>query len=393
MATLLNQQLDLITSWCETSSLWSLIGTGAILLGVCVAVRYWFERCSAPKLSNIEDEPDMKSPTVKPLMNFDWQSTEPLQLRSFQGKHKYNLTMAIENLDPSEMIPMDKTYKDRLALRQKILKEHHDIAVAVNESATADHRSHSAVSELYSFILGKYLPDRYPSMFKLHPSTDEKPDYFENLVTGASWPTKMNAEMSTIRALEILAQTVDEEFLILLPDLSSPDQPKYILQAYATCFPSGFNTRQKLGLRLADIHGPVPKYAEKLERSMDRFFAKIEVGRVVKRVNWSINTEGTGLFHAFDSEKEVQTIKPGELNVKQTFLRSERQTLQRLPHSKALVFAFHTYLYPLQQIKDEGLGEELAVAIEGLNKGNVPGIYEYKDGDYWGEATKHFLRS
>ncbi|KAJ5287632.1 hypothetical protein N7478_003318 [Penicillium angulare] len=410
MATFLNEQLDLITSWCETSSLWSLIGTAVILVGVCAAVRRWLERSSAPTLSNLEDETDIKNPTIKPLMDFDWQNTEPLQLRSFQGKHKYNLTMvstsllhdqqccanapqAIENLDPSEMIPMDKTYKDRLALRQKILKEHHDIAVAVNESATADPRTDSAVSELYLFILGKYLPGRYPSMFKLHPSTKEKPEHFENLVTGASWPIKVSAEMSTIHALEILAQTVDEEFLILLPDLSSPNQPKYILQAYATCFPSGFNTRQKLGLRLADIHGPVPKYAEKLERSMDRFFAKIEVGRVVKRVNWSINTEGTGLFHAFDSEKEVQTIKPGELNVNQTFLRSERQTLHRLPHSKALIFAFHTYLYPLQEIKDEGLGEELAVAIEGLNKGNVPGIYEYKDGDYWGEATKHFLRS
>lgn len=215
------------------------------------------------------------------------------------------------------MIQMDKTYKDRLVLRQKILEEHHDIAVAVNESATADPRTHIAVSELYSFILGKYLPSRYPSMFKLHPSTEEKPERFENLVTGASWPISMSSEMSTIRALEILAQTVDEEFLILLPDSSSPNQPKYILQAYATCFPSGFNTCQKLGLRLADIHGPVPKYAEKLERSMDRFFAKIEVGRVVKRVNWSINTEGTGLFHAFKSEKEVQTIKPGKLNINQ----------------------------------------------------------------------------
>lgn len=32
---------------------------------------------------------------------------------------------------------------------------------------------------------------------------------------------------------------------------------------------------------------------------MDRFFARLEVGKVVQRVNWSINTQGTGLFAAF----------------------------------------------------------------------------------------------
>lgn len=74
-------------------------------------------------------------------------------------------------------------------------------------------------------------------------------------------------------------------------------------------------------------------------------------------------------------------------------LRCERQTLHRLSLSKALVFSFHTYTYPIRQIKDEGLGEELAVAIDGLGKGSVPGIYVYKNGDLWGDAVKKFLRS
>lgn len=174
--------------------------------------------------------------------------------------------------------------------------------------------------------MGKYLPSRYPGIFKLHPNTDNSSEIFENTVTGASWPTTLHAETPTTRALEILAQTVDEEFLILLPDVSSPDQPKYMLQAYATCFPSGFNTREKLGLRLADIHTPVPGYANKLERSMDRFFAKVEVGRFVKRVNWSVTTE-TELFAAFgsvhgshvpeDKPEEERALRLEELNIDQ----------------------------------------------------------------------------
>lgn len=76
----------------------------------------------------------------------------------------------------------------------------------------------------------------------------------------------------------------------------------------------------------------------------------------------------------------------------QTILRCERQTLHRLPKSKALVFAFHTYVYPIQSIKDEGLGEELAQAIDGLKEGSAPRMHVYKRGAVWGEAVKAFLR-
>jgi len=77
----------------------------------------------------------------------------------------------------------------------------------------------------------------------------------------------------------------------------------------------------------------------------------------------------------------------------QTFVRCERQTLHRLPKSKALVFAFKTYMYPLREIKEEGLGEELAVAIDGLKGGSVPEMHFYKRGGEWGAAVKKYLRS
>jgi len=57
------------------------------------------------------------------------------------------------------------------------------------------------------------------------------------------------------------------------------------------------------------------------------------------------------------------------------------------------VFAFHTYTYPIKEIKEEGLGEELAQAIDGLKEGSVPQIHFYKRGPVWGEAVKAFLRS
>jgi hypothetical protein len=76
----------------------------------------------------------------------------------------------------------------------------------------------------------------------------------------------------------------------------------------------------------------------------------------------------------------------------QTYLRCERQILWRLPQTKALVFNFKTYLYPIQDIKDEGLGESLACAIDGLKEGSTPAMHFYKRGVVWGEAVKAFLR-
>jgi hypothetical protein len=50
-------------------------------------------------------------------------------------------------------------------------------------------------------------------------------------------------------------------------------------------------------------------------------------------------------------------------------------------------------LYPIKEIRDEGLGEELAQAIDGLKKGNAPQMHFYKRGAVWGEAVKRYLRS
>jgi len=73
-------------------------------------------------------------------------------------------------------------------------------------------------------------------------------------------------------------------------------------------------------------------------------------------------------------------------------LRVELQTLTRLPETKAILFSFKTYLYPLADIKAEGLGPQLADAIEGLKAGNAPGMWVYKGGVRWGKAACEYLR-
>lgn len=47
----------------------------------------------------------------------------------------------------------------------------------------------------------------------------------------------------------------------------------------------------------------------------------------------------------------------------------------------------------LRDIKLEGLGDDLADAIDGLKSGNVPAMNAYKRGSIWGNAVKDYLRS
>lgn len=46
----------------------------------------------------------------------------------------------------------------------------------------------------------------------------------------------------------------------------------------------------------------------------------------------------------------------------------------------------------MSEIRDEGSGEELAMAIEGLKQGSVPRMSSYKKEIVWGELVKAFLR-
>ena len=190
---------------------------------------------------------------------------------------------------------MDLNYLDRLKLRKQIIEDHHEIAIQASPEIQP------AVSELYSWLINAYLPTRFPQMFSLSSSS------LFNHITSEHLP--LQPPFNPVQTLEILGENLDEDFLLLLP---ARDGDGYTLQGYVTCFPSGFNTKEKFGLKLRDIHSPVPGYKEKIEKSMDRFFERLEVGKVVKRSNWAITTHDR-LFaadgnHLYEGEEPAEEI-------------------------------------------------------------------------------------
>ena len=203
---------------------------------------------------------------------------------------------------------MDKNYAARMEYRKRLIhSEHRDNIINVNDAAIAG----PAIRELYTYLLGTYLPVRYPTMFRLqYPS--KKEIEFHNLVTGDSFPVQPTEHLPLITLLQSLGYTFDEDFYFLLPETTTDGSTKYVLQAYMTVAPAGFSPLEKLGKRLADIHQPVPKYAEKLQSSMDRFFASLNVGRHVRRLNWSVTVDaelfcpGGNDTHAYEGDQVEQ---------------------------------------------------------------------------------------
>jgi hypothetical protein len=188
--------------------------------------------------------------------------------------------MSLESTTLSDLIPMDCTFRSRCQIRRDI------IATQRHEVLACNPRAAPAVLELYHWLTSTYLPIRYPSIYT--PTGSD----LRNNVTGGLLPMQLSAHNAE-DALKLMGENIDDEFLFLLPSTFASDtSKKYRLEAFINCFPSGFNTRSKLNQLLADIHTPVPGYAQKLEKSMDRFFASLPFGKIIKRANWSISTNG-----------------------------------------------------------------------------------------------------
>lgn len=311
--------------------------------------------------------------------------------------------MALEKASLNDLITIDKNQLDRITQRRQL---HGVLGRKATDILPYNHPCYTAAEdgtkEFYELITS-YLPVRYPTIYQKVQGMFWWPEY---LHTDLNCPASalndfsaahgnhdipINCPKDVREGLTNISFTLDEDFLVLVP---AEDGDGYILGSYIACFPQGFDTSTLLGKRVRDIHAPVPKYDEKLKTSMERFFDRMETGKFVRRANWSLATTsklytGDVQTHYHEGEERLQE----EFKPEECFQRTEAQILFRLPRTRALVFVIKTYLYILKEIKDEGLGDEFADAIEGLTKGNVPEIFTYKRGPVWAEQVKAYLRS
>jgi hypothetical protein len=147
-----------------------------------------------------------------------------------------------------------------------------------------------------------------------------------------------------LHPLDRAGRLVQEDLCLMLP---GPDDTS-ILGAGSVCFPSHWRLADKLGLAAAAIHAPVPHYDDELRDRVDRFLARLRPGRGVQRRNLSVHDHDT-LFAPEPHESPASfTDDPADV-----WLRSERQTLRRLPRSGAVLFTIKTQQCRVVDAADE----------------------------------------
>ncbi|MCY4335475.1 MAG: DUF3445 domain-containing protein [Litoreibacter sp.] len=121
---------------------------------------------------------------------------------------------------------------------------------------------------------------------------------------------------------------------------------EHVLTSALLCFPANWRLSEKLGRPLAMIHAPVDAYTSDIARRVQRLFDAVQVGRPLWRAN-ALRYATPNLFQP-DRHVAQSDVPDGE-----GYLRSERQSILRLPETGAVVFSIHTRLVKMTNLTPE----------------------------------------
>ena len=156
---------------------------------------------------------------------------------------------------------------------------------------------------------------------------------------------------------------VQEDLVLMLPR-----GEEYFLGAASLCAPSNWSLEEKFKSSLIGLHVHVPTYEKKIGSRVNNLFNNLPNERIFQRFNWSIY-ENSNLFQPANSKSQIErsrTITEDNAGDR-LFVRVERQTIRRLPETKAIVFTIRVHVNPLLCLKkDLSLLTDLDQAIENL---------------------------
>lgn len=165
------------------------------------------------------------------------------------------MTMGLRRLDHANWLTIDDDYMTFHRIRNRLLANYKSsVASSLPPSLAACQEVLSLVSE--------FLATRYPKDFEIY--TKGSCPFIFNRQTGESFPLSSN-----LSPLETAARLAMEDFNILIKD----DEGIWRLQASATLFPAGWKLEERIGGTLDNLHGPVPKWSEKLGPPVSRYVA------------------------------------------------------------------------------------------------------------------------
>lgn len=310
--------------------------------------------------------------TPEQVKNYDDRPWRPF-------RWPYHQTMSIFKLDINHWLDMDKYYNHYIEEKRRIWLKYG------KENIDWTPGSEDACLELMETVTDHML-ERYPLLFTLLEDKGAKGKIVRNELTketlNMTHPLKQHP-------LLYVSKMAKEDFYVVLKD---KETNTHYMAAAAVPFPGGsFGINSKIGKNIDAIHTDVPYYKEKLQKSMERWFERMEPDDPVERASWYIswdhklkvnNVYQLPKFNP-NLEEQMRSTDPREFNV-----RVERQTLRRLPKSRAIIFTNHPIFYSLDEMKDEPLVPSLIkkIIFEG-----PPDIIKYKNFELFRDHIRPYL--
>lgn len=211
---------------------------------------------------------------------------------------------------------VDAIYQAQMQLRRRLLDHLPDAVLAETPGAA------QALEELWHVVTA------------LLPSFG-----FERLSDG--WLCPDGQAIPDGPVLETLGRLIQSDLCLLQkPDASE----EHVLTAATLCFPASWKLSDKIGRPLIRIHDPVPEYDIALARRVQRLFDGVQPGRPL----WRFNRLWYQDAALYQPRSETRPRPMGDDPA--PYLRCERQTILRLPETRAVLFAIHTYVIARENI-------------------------------------------
>ena len=241
--------------------------------------------------------------------------------------------VGLEPIEEADWLEIDNLFDSEIELKKKLYESYYK---EIHQELDLSLKSQQELLEMLKTHLNQYHPN--------HKFT----------TTETSAPLK-NASLM-----------VQEDLVLMLPK-----EEKYFLGAASLCAPSNWSLKEKFNGSLLELHKDVPSYEREIGNRVNNLFNKLPNDRIFQRFNWSIYEEAT-LFQPAKNKSFVERSKTitNKNSGDRLFIRVERQTIRRLPETKAIAFTIRVHVDPLSSIKDDlSLVRDLKKALKNLSEG------------------------
>lgn len=225
----------------------------------------------------------------------------------------------VRPIEMADWLQVDDVYARQMAERARLLSRHRDAVLRLDPTAQ------DMADELLELVL-QHLP---ALGFELRGDTVMRPDGETVTLGDPLWS---------------LGHLVQEDFVLL-----RAEDGAHVMRGAVLCFPASWRLGDKFGHPLGRIHDPVAVYDDPMNRRVERLFTAARPGRPMVRNN--------ALRYA---TSELFLPRPRARRDEGRYIRSERQTILRLPRTGGAVFSIHTYLVrekDLSPAQSRGLAE------------------------------------